>query len=55
MSITLTKYQASKVMELMCPNCGGELAKKTNLECHCSLCNVTYRGEEKKDTDGPSA
>lgn len=44
---TLTKYQASKIAELICPLCNGELFADAKLERQCRKCGMVYPGQEK--------
>lgn len=47
----LTKYQHGKVMELMCPNCNGDLVELNDKQRYCRGCTMVYVGEERKDSD----
>ena len=47
-TIELTKYQASKVNELMCPNCNSDLVDLGKLDKYCRACGIVYNGRKEK-------
>lgn len=46
--ITLSKYQESKLRELMCPLCNGELDEWQKMTKRCMQCGMVYVAEVKR-------
>lgn len=44
----MTRYQASKIAELLCPvaGCGGELKEIGEMHLYCVTCKSEYKGSK---------